>query len=116
MQSARKSGEDGNTDDFLGYIEIPIKEIPASGIDKWFKLEGRSSKSHVDGHCHLKITLTTGKKPDIPYEIKYLYPTTLDIHGALLREFILYGCEHCQVSLMIFFLLHNQFVAICSFK
>ena len=25
MQSARKSGEDGNTDDFLGYIEIPIK-------------------------------------------------------------------------------------------
>lgn len=96
MQSARKSGEDGNTDDFLGYIEIPIKEIPAAGIDEWFKLKGRSSKSHVDGHCHLKITLTTGKKPDIPYEIKHLYPTTLDIHGALLREFIHYGCENYQ--------------------
>ena len=25
MQSARKSGQDGNIDDFLGYIEIPVK-------------------------------------------------------------------------------------------
>ncbi|XP_078347490.1 BAI1-associated protein 3-like isoform X1 [Oculina patagonica] len=96
MQSARKSSQDGNVDDFLGYIEIPVKDIPANGIDKWFKLEGRSSKSRVDGDCHLKITLTTGKKPDIPYEIQHLYPTALDIHGAFLREFIKYGCEHCQ--------------------
>ena len=25
MQSARKSGPDDNIDDFLGYIEIPVK-------------------------------------------------------------------------------------------
>ncbi|CAH3143387.1 unnamed protein product [Porites evermanni] len=100
MQSARKSTcvQDGNIDDFLGFIEIPIKNIPSSGIDKWFKLEGRSSKSHVDGDCHLKITLTTGKRPDIPDEIKHLYPTAIDIYGALLREFINYGSEHQEPS------------------
>ena len=38
-----------------------FQDIPASGIDMWFKLEGRSAKSHVDGDCHLRITLTTGK-------------------------------------------------------
>lgn len=38
-----------------------FQDIPSNGIDKWFKLEGRSSKSRVDGDCHLKITLTTGK-------------------------------------------------------
>ena len=61
-------------DDFLTRFFRPIldlqlisigynlfQEIPAAGIDEWFKLKGRSSKSHVDGHCHLKITLTTGK-------------------------------------------------------
>ncbi|XP_020607339.1 BAI1-associated protein 3-like isoform X2 [Orbicella faveolata] len=98
MQSARKSSPDDNIDDFLGYIEIPVKDIPSGGIDKWFKLEGRSSKSRVDGDCHLKITLTTGKKPEIPYEIQHLYPTALDMHGAFLREFIKYGTEHCQES------------------
>ena len=61
-------------DDFLTRFFRPIldlqlisigynlfQEIPAAGIDEWFKFKGRSSKSHVDGHCHLKITLTTGK-------------------------------------------------------
>lgn len=43
------------------YVWLVSQNIPSSGIDKWFKLEGRSSKSHVDGDCHLKITLTTGK-------------------------------------------------------
>lgn len=38
-----------------------LQEIPSNGIDKWFKLEGRSPKSRVDGDCHIKITLTTGK-------------------------------------------------------
>lgn len=38
-----------------------FQDIPSDGINKWFKLEGRSSKSRVDGDCHLKITLTAGK-------------------------------------------------------
>ena len=38
-----------------------FQDIPSDGIDEWFKLEGRSSKSRVDGDCHLKITLTAGK-------------------------------------------------------
>lgn len=98
MQSARKStcAQDGNIDDFLGFVEIPVKDIPSSGIDQWFKLAGRSSKSHVDGDCHLKITLTAAKRPDIPDEIKHLYPTAIDIHGAFLREFIKYGCEQTR--------------------
>lgn len=96
MQSARKSTchPDDNIDDFLGFVEIPVKEIPSNGIDKWFKLEGRSAKSRVRGDCHIKITLTTGKRPDIPDEIKHLYPTALDIYCAFLREFINYDCRN----------------------
>lgn len=32
MQSARKSGPDDNIDDFLGYIEIPVKVHSATLI------------------------------------------------------------------------------------
>ncbi|XP_068717844.1 BAI1-associated protein 3-like [Montipora capricornis] len=98
MQSARKSSchPNDNIDDFLGFVEIPVKEIPSSGIDQWFKLEGRSTKSHVDGDCHIRITLTSGKRPDIPDEIKCQYPTAVDIYDAFLREFIKYDCKQSK--------------------
>ena len=38
-QSAR-FGE-GGQDDFLGSIDIPIRDIPVQGLDRWYKLEGK---------------------------------------------------------------------------
>ena len=39
-QSARFG--DGGQDDFLGSIDIPIRDIPVQGMDRWYKLEGKS--------------------------------------------------------------------------
>ncbi|XP_072123394.1 BAI1-associated protein 3 [Mobula birostris] len=62
MKSARANGSSGsqeeNIDDFLGCLDIPISEIPVEGIDRWYKLEPRSSSSRVEGDCHLILSLT----------------------------------------------------------
>ncbi|KAG8196992.1 hypothetical protein JTE90_013136 [Oedothorax gibbosus] len=57
-QSARTStGE--NIDDFLGCVNIRCEDIPSSGIDRWFCLEGRTERSSVQGQIRLKISLGT---------------------------------------------------------
>ena len=38
-RSARS--EDGDQNDFLGSIDIPVQNLPAAGSDKWYKLEGK---------------------------------------------------------------------------
>ena len=43
-QSARG---DGGQDDFLGGIDIPVRDCPATGSDKWYKLEGQKSLESV---------------------------------------------------------------------
>lgn len=54
-QSARQ----GSQDDFLGSVNIPISEIPSTGLDAWFKLEARSHRSTVQGRIRLKLWLST---------------------------------------------------------
>ena len=39
-RSARS--EDGDQNDFLGSIDIPVQNLPAAGSDKWYKLEGKN--------------------------------------------------------------------------
>ena len=56
-QSARS--KDNNVDDFLGSINIRLNDIPSNGIDSWFELEGRTEKSKVEGHIHLRLRLAT---------------------------------------------------------
>uniref|UniRef100_G3SZM3 BAI1 associated protein 3 n=1 Tax=Loxodonta africana TaxID=9785 RepID=G3SZM3_LOXAF len=36
-----------HTDDFLGCLNIPIREVPVVGEDRWFKLEPHSSEYHL---------------------------------------------------------------------
>ncbi|EDW68736.1 BAI1-associated protein 3 [Drosophila virilis] len=54
-QSARQ----GSQDDFLGSVNIPIADIPSTGLDAWFKLEARSHRSTVQGRIRLKLWLST---------------------------------------------------------
>ncbi|XP_042902243.1 BAI1-associated protein 3 isoform X2 [Parasteatoda tepidariorum] len=62
-QSARTStGE--NIDDFLGCVNIRCEDIPSSGLDRWFCLEGRTERSSVQGQIRLKISLSTREDKD----------------------------------------------------
>uniref|UniRef100_UPI00398E523B BAI1-associated protein 3 isoform X2 n=1 Tax=Pristiophorus japonicus TaxID=55135 RepID=UPI00398E523B len=65
VKSARINGATGSqeeNDDFLGCLDIPVSVIPVGGLDKWFKLEPRSSSSRVQGDCHLILTLTMSQR------------------------------------------------------
>ena len=45
-------------DDFLGMFRVPLKDIPATGLDKWFDLyEDKKSKVKVQGQCRLRLEL-----------------------------------------------------------
>uniref|UniRef100_A0A8C0JK21 BAI1 associated protein 3 n=2 Tax=Canis lupus dingo TaxID=286419 RepID=A0A8C0JK21_CANLU len=66
VKSARANGTagptDDHTDDFLGCLNIPIREVPVAGEDRWFKLEPRSSASRVQGDCQLVLKLITTQR------------------------------------------------------
>ncbi|XP_043945482.1 BAI1-associated protein 3 isoform X2 [Protopterus annectens] len=67
VKSARANGTasavtEENMDDFLGCLNISVNEIPVGGLDKWFKLEPRSSSSRVQGDCHIILNLITTQR------------------------------------------------------
>ncbi|XP_021107027.1 BAI1-associated protein 3 isoform X3 [Heterocephalus glaber] len=69
VKSARANGTPGptedHTDDFLGCLNIPVREVPVAGTDRWFKLEPRSSASRVQGDCHLVLKLITTQRDTV---------------------------------------------------
>uniref|UniRef100_A0A7M5UIZ8 C2 domain-containing protein n=1 Tax=Clytia hemisphaerica TaxID=252671 RepID=A0A7M5UIZ8_9CNID len=52
-------GSKNTLDDFLGLVEVPLKNIPENGVDAWFKIESRNNKKTVKGRLRLKISLST---------------------------------------------------------
>ncbi|KAM4697578.1 BAI1-associated protein 3 [Rhinophrynus dorsalis] len=85
VKSARANGTAGsaedNADDFLGCLNISINEIPVGGLDKWCKLEPRTSSSRVQGDCHLIIKLITNQRDTV---------LSKKASGSVIHEMLLY--------------------------
>lgn len=62
-QSARSHGS-YSVDDFLGCVDVCLKDIPSKGLEGWFPLEGRSQRSNVQGEIRLRLTLATRDRMD----------------------------------------------------
>ncbi|KAM4631580.1 BAI1-associated protein 3 [Discoglossus pictus] len=97
VKSARANGTAGsaedNADDFLGCLNISINEIPVGGVDKWFKLEPRTSSSRVQGDCNLIIKLISNQR-DTALSKK---ASGAVIHEMLLIQLLQY--EHKQTEM-----------------
>jgi BAI1-associated protein 3 len=61
------------------------QEIPSTGIDKWFSLEGRSDNSKVRGQIHIRANLATREDRGVPEEDNW---TDIKQHVELLQIFI----------------------------
>ncbi|XP_023045032.1 BAI1-associated protein 3 isoform X2 [Piliocolobus tephrosceles] len=90
VKSARANGTAGptedHTDDFLGCLNIPVREVPVAGVDRWFKLEPRSSASRVEGDCHLVLKLiTTQRDTAMSQRGRSGFPSHLLLLSHLLR-------------------------------
>ncbi|XP_022652561.1 BAI1-associated protein 3-like isoform X4 [Varroa destructor] len=58
-QIAQSARSGSSTDDFLGCVNVPLEDIPSSGIDRWIPLEGRTTRSSVQGQIRLRLSLGT---------------------------------------------------------
>ncbi|XP_024086156.1 BAI1-associated protein 3 isoform X2 [Cimex lectularius] len=54
-----QSARSGSQDDFLGCVNVPLQDIPATGLDCWYKLEARTQRSNIQGRIRLKLWLST---------------------------------------------------------
>ncbi|KAK3599282.1 hypothetical protein CHS0354_028639 [Potamilus streckersoni] len=85
-QSARTSKSSGGSiDDFLGSVNVPLNDIPSTGVEKWFSLEGRSSRSNITGQINLRLSLSTREDRGIPEDDNW---TDMRQHVDLMCIFI----------------------------
>ncbi|XP_043289714.1 BAI1-associated protein 3 isoform X2 [Venturia canescens] len=54
-----QSARSGSQDDFLGCVNIPLHDIPSTGLDNWYKLQARTQRSNIQGRIRLKLSLST---------------------------------------------------------
>ncbi|XP_018419766.1 PREDICTED: BAI1-associated protein 3 [Nanorana parkeri] len=98
VKSARANGTassaEDNADDFLGCLNIAINEIPVGGLDKWFKLEPRTSSSKVQGDCHLVIKLITNQRDTVLSK----KASGSVIHEMLLTQLLRYEHKQAEVD------------------
>ena len=74
-----------------------FKDIPSTGFEEWIDLEGRSSRSNVEGRIRLKLNLATREDKGYSEEDNWL-----DIleHENLICIFIEYELRKFKVNLI----------------
>ncbi|KAJ8319416.1 hypothetical protein KUTeg_004507 [Tegillarca granosa] len=91
-QSARTRSS-GSVDDFLGCLTIPLNDLPSTGKDTWYKLEGRSAKSSIQGEIHLKLSLATREDRGIAEDDNW---TDVRQHEDLISLFVQHEIRRFQ--------------------
>nr|XP_032826032.1 BAI1-associated protein 3 isoform X1 [Petromyzon marinus]XP_032826033.1 BAI1-associated protein 3 isoform X1 [Petromyzon marinus]XP_032826034.1 BAI1-associated protein 3 isoform X1 [Petromyzon marinus]XP_032826035.1 BAI1-associated protein 3 isoform X1 [Petromyzon marinus]XP_032826036.1 BAI1-associated protein 3 isoform X1 [Petromyzon marinus] len=90
VKSARTTNASGSAeehvDDFLGCLDIPLNDLPSTGVDKWCKLEPRTSSSKVQGWCHLLLNLTSSQRDTLLSK----KVSNVTVYEMLMEHFIAY--------------------------
>lgn len=76
-------------------LSLPLQDIPSTGVDKWFSLEGRSENSKVRGQIHLRANLATREDRGISEEDNW---TDIKQHVELLQIFIEHDLQKHKVG------------------
>ena len=79
----------------LTLFGVFIQDIPSTGLDDWFELEGRSSRSNIEGHIRLKLQLATREDKGYSEEDNWM---DIQEHENLICVFIEYELRKFQVS------------------
>ena len=80
------------------YSCLFTQDIPSTGLDDWFELEGRSSRSNIEGHIRLKLQLATREDKGYSEEDNWM---DIQEHENLICVFIEYELRKFQVSCKI---------------
>ncbi|CAG0885740.1 unnamed protein product [Darwinula stevensoni] len=75
----------GNNDDFLGCVNITLKDLPSTGMENWYSLMGRSNRSNVQGRIKLRLWLSTREDRGLSEEDPW---TEVTQHAHLISIFI----------------------------
>ena len=88
-----------------GVVSIPLnyklvsqlffQDIPSAGHQRWYKLEGRSARSSVEGEIKLRLALATREDRGIPEDDNW---TDVRQHEDLMCLFIEHEVRKYKVS------------------
>ena len=72
-----------------------FQNIPSTGIDKWYPLEGRTARSNIQGEIRLRLSLATREDRGIPEDDNW---TDVRQHEDLMCIFVEHELHKFSVS------------------